>query len=243
MSRLLDTLRKDCKDWISSREELLMNERDLQVKLAKYLEDKSNYRNVHMEYFVPLDMLASSGLKVPKGKGNSWSTPPDFPWHNQMYIDIVVEKDGKFAAVELKYATACIDKKLPVFNKGSYDVLKDEGAYNAVMYNYWKDVRRIEAVTRFDDVVGGVALIVSNAPLYWVHRGKKLARDMFSTHEGHPVAGRPLKWNGACSMESSHPAFNLDGKYTCVWEDTKIHSHYDAEEEKYFRYMMTVVEK
>ena len=73
----------------------MRNEREMQVRLAlhlMHLKKTGHYDNVHVEYPVPLQVLKKFYPNV--GKQN------EFPWKNDIYIDIVVEKDGQFAAVE-----------------------------------------------------------------------------------------------------------------------------------------------
>lgn len=248
MSVLLNTLKKDCKDWILSIKKAFVNEYDMQVKLAKYLTKTKNYDVVQMEYFVPAEMFEDENVEMPN-RGR-WEKKENFPWDKQMHLDIVVEKKGKFAAVELKYAAAiaCKKKKRRVFGEAAteeYAVNTSRGAYNAVMYKYWKDVRRIEAVSDFEKVVGGVALIVSNDHLYWDKKDPELARAMFSTHDGRTVGGELLEWKGSGNMKKSYPAFYLDSKYLCRWEpkETKGPKANARTTGLPFRYMMTVVGK
>ena len=250
MNGLLGTLEQDCRDWISKFNEILMNERHMQVELAIYLKKTKHYDKVHVEYAVPLEMLEARGIEVPKYRNKRWTTPASFPWHNQMYIDIMVEKDGKFAAVELKYATTTINKDLKVFNEETpkdIKIIKPKGAQDSVMYHYWKDVRRIEALTRFPKVVGGVALIVANDSMYWNKPEGEPVYSCFSTHEKHKVGG-DLKWGKTkegkkCEMSTSHPAFILDGSYTCQWaEATKIPAQALKSGEP-FRFMINRISK
>ncbi|MDE7102985.1 MAG: hypothetical protein K2O46_01885 [Bacteroidales bacterium] len=240
---MLKTLKQDCENWISNFEELLMNERHMQVELADYLRNTEHYDKVYVEYAVPLAMLEKRGFEVSqkvKGKKNDWTKPVNFPWHNQMYIDIMVEKAGEFAAVELKYGTTLIDQNLTVFDEGfpnGVEIVKHQGAQDIVMYGYWKDVRRIEALTNFPKMVGGVALIVSNDSMYWNEPAGQPAYLPFSTHEGHTVGGE-LLWT--CKTSNGCPSFKLDGTYNCRWEDTKIPAH-ARKDHAPFRYMLSVI--
>ncbi|MDE6112423.1 MAG: hypothetical protein K2G46_03275 [Bacteroidales bacterium] len=240
---MIKTLRPDCENWISDFGELLRNERHMQVELADYLRKTEHYDKVYVEYAVPLAMLEKRGFEVSqkvKGKKNDWTKPVDFPWHNQMRIDIVVKKGEEFAAVELKYATTLIDKKLTAFEEAlpkGVEIVKHQGAQDIVMYGYWKDVRRIEALTNFPKMVGGVALIVTNDSMYWNKPAKKPAYEPFSTHEGHTVGGK-LVWT--CATSNGCPSFKLDGAYYCHWKDTKIPFR-ARKDNAPFRYMLSLI--
>lgn len=239
---MLKTLNKDCGNWISNFGELIMNERHMQVELADYLRNTGHYDKVYVEYIVPIDMVRSRGIKVPnKNNPPKPNVPSDFPWYNQMRIDIMVEKDGKFAVVELKYATTYIDKALTVFGESlpkGIEIIKYQGAQDIVMYGYWKDVRRIEALTTFPKMIGGVALMVANDSFYWTKPERTPAYRPFSTHEGHTVGGN-LIWTGGTSK--SAPSFKLNGTYTCHWQDTRIPARARNKNNDPFRYMVSVI--
>lgn len=237
---MLKTLNQDCGNWISNFGELIMNERHMQVELADYLRKTGHYDKVYVEYIVPLKMLGAQNFPIPQYQNNKWTMPMAFPWHNQMRIDIMVEKDGKFAAVELKYATAYIDKVLTVFGQSlpkGIEIIKYQGAQDLVMYGYWKDVRRIEALKSFPNVVGGVALIVANDSVYWTKPAGKPAYLPFSTHEGNTVC-KNLIWT--CATSKSAPSFKLNGTYTCHWKDTQIPFR-ARKDNAPFRYMLSVI--
>lgn len=254
---MIDKLKQDCEDWISSLTEVMRNEREMQVRLAMYLKEKGHYDNVHVEYPVPLQVLKKFYPNV--GKQN------EFPWKNDIYIDIVVEKDGQFAAVELKYATRAISQQPEVFCmnlkafaqnfnlKNQIKIIKNQEASNLTMYNYWKDVHRIEALTHIPKVIGGVAIILTNNKLYWEKPKHNPAYSNFSTAEGRTVKEK-MTWNTKNNGEDvskeisgGHPNFQIDGSYECHWDDTKITvkdaqgNSLEKKSPDWFRYMITEV--
>lgn len=244
---LLNILENDCRQWAGQDlKELLLNERDMQVRLTMYLEKTQHYDKVYTEYIVPLEMLGNQKFVVPTSLGhNQWTKPVDFPWPSQMRIDIVVKKDGKFAAVELKYATVKIEEPVDVFGLNTpkdKEIVKDQGASNIVMYNYWKDVRRIEALTHFPKVEGGVALIIDNDRIYWQKAAQVSGYTPFATDEGHKVGPGILQWGPSIgqNIRGEHPAFKLDKSYTCKWADTSIPDRTKRGDEP-FRYMLNVI--
>ena len=258
MKGLLDTLEQDCRDWISSYQQLFMNECDMQLKLSNYLASRQDhYDKVHVEYAVPLKSLADVSstsfvlTKLGVSEIEEIENEEDAenmenaeeakkskdPLEANVYIDIVVEKDGKFAAVELKYATSLIEEKLPVFEKDKegitkYDVIKNTGGQNNKRYDYWYDVCRIEALTRFPNVEGGIALMVTNDSAYWkpFNQDKKPDYADFSIHKNEdnlcPAITGPgrLDWQRKTKSQgkSTRPAFVLDGSYGHEWKDTQI---------------------
>ena len=257
---MIDELKKDCIKWISRLTEVMRNEREMQVRLAMYLKENRYYDNVFVEYTVPLQLLAEHNFEVPsKSEDDTWTTPENFPWHNQMYFDVMVEKDGRFAAVELKYATRAISVQPGVFYQpvpANIKIIKNQEASNLTMYNYWKDVHRIEALTHIPKVIGGVAIILTNNKLYWEQPRQTPAPPAyseFSTHHDREVIPGLLEWGTNKGEKISdyilktHPNFSIDGSYKCHWDYTKI-TVKDAQGESLekkspdlFRYMITEV--
>lgn len=240
---MINELRQDCEDWISDLTEVMRNEREMQVRLAVYLKEKGHYDNVHVEYPVPLQVLKKFYPNV--GKQN------EFPWQNDIYVDIVVEKDGQFVAVELKYATRAISVQPGVFYQlvlANIKIIKNQEASNITMYNYWKDVHRIEALTHIPKVIGGVAIILTNNKLYWEKPKHNPAYSNFSTAEGRTVKEK-MTWNTKNNGEDvskeisgGHPNFQIDGSYKCHWEDTSIlGGNISHKSPDWFRYMITEV--
>lgn len=246
---MINELMQDCKDWISDLTEVMRNEREMQVRLAMYLKETGHYDNVHVEYTVPLQLLAEHNFEVPsKSEDDIWTTPENFPWHNQMYFDVMVEKDGRFAAVELKYATTYIKPQPLVFGEevpNGVEIIKHQGAQNLVMYNYRKDIRRIEALKVFSNVIGGIALILTNDPIYWTKPYSSSGYFAFSTHEGNIVGPGDLKWgdNIGDTINGTHPNFVLDSGYNSNWNDVLNSKHNENTNLVGFRYLISVVSK
>lgn len=245
---MIDELKKDCIKWISRLTEVMRNEREMQVRLAMYLKENRYYDNVFVEYPLPLQVLKKFYPNV--GKQN------EFPWKNDIYVDIVVEKDGQFVAVELKYATRAISVQPGVFYQpvpANIKIIKNQEASNLTMYNYWKDVHRIEALTHIPKVIGGVAIILTNNKLYWEQPKHNPAYSNFSTAEGRTVKEK-MTWNTKNNGEDvskeisgGHPNFQIDGSYECHWDDTKITvkdtqgNSLEKKSPDWFRYMITEV--
>ncbi len=246
---LLALLKAEILAWIEQNESLLTNERDMQVKLAKFLELNRNFDEVFTEYRVPLSELKARGIPVEPNPRMARELAPNplFPWNNQMSVDIVVEKDGLFAAVELKYATRPVDGVETLFGEPMLTeakILKNQAASNLTMYNYWKDVRRIEMLSAiYANVVGGFALIIANSHDYWCAPTGEAKYLNFSLHEGNTVGGGLLAWNGIPSpvIVKAYPPFTMTGSYRCHWSDTCIPLRADNGDR--FRYLITEITK
>lgn len=253
MKQILKTLVADVGNYAGNLSSILMNERDLQVQLAIYLDslhdgNVKHYDEVMIEYAIPIQELGISGSTKQKTTKNV-----DFPWTNNIYVDIVVRKGEEYAAIELKYATKELAKPIskrfgePMVSKAA--IIKNQGATDLVMYNYCKDIRRIERLTnRYRNFVGGVALIISNDHLCWTRSENNPAYMAFSLHEGNVIGPGLLSWRPGFSAKivKSHPDFRIYGQYVCQWPDTAIPDRTkpipaDPQGNK-FRYMVMVVD-
>lgn len=244
---LLQALARDVVEWLSLQTHFFTNERDLQVKLAMFLEQKRWYDMVDTEYRVPLEEMQARGFDVPMRKSESHEYL-HFPWHNQISVDIMVEKDGRFALVELKYATRALAQQPPIFGLRMLTdakILKNQAATNLTMYNYWKDVRRIEAISEAfgEKIEGGLALIVSNSHDLWQTPQQGALYAPFSTHEGCEFAAGMHNWpeGVAESVKEEHPDFLTRNSYLCRWHDTAIEER--AKGGDRFRYMIQIINK
>ena len=244
--------------FLVSAERYFSNERDIQVRLANWLQlQKDNQGNpfyglVDTEYGVPLSALSEKleCIEFPKKQGSSWTVPESFPWHNNLSIDLVVCKDGRWVAIELKYATRRIDADGYVFgeNIGKQGALANQATANLAMYAYWKDVRRLEVICkRFRNVAGGLAIMVSNNSDCWNKPNENSLYTDFSMHVenemAHKVGGRVLRWKDGTSdtVSEGHPSFLLEGIYPCRWIDTGIKAL--TKSGKQFKYMITNISK
>ena len=254
---LLHTLVDDLRAFSGGLDRVLTNERDFQVRLAIYLhnllqEPHGHYDFVEVEYAIPITELGYCKKSRKKSEvADVQVIPKHFPWANDIYSDIVVGKNGKYAIVELKYATRIFDKSLHTSTrfgqKTETDIIKTQGARDIVMYNYCKDIRRIEHLSeKYENLEGGVALLITNNHLYWNRpKSEEVAYRMFSTHEGNVVNRVEWKEKFSPTVVSSHPGFTMTGTYVFRWNDTLWDkTGGDVKKEKAgckFRYLLTVV--
>lgn len=252
-SRLMADLKRDL-DCFFSKEAcenhcsptVFGSEADIQVRLVGYLKSLGNYNGVMVEYKLPKEIyetrLSNLGFIIPS---------PIYPWHNHIRIDIVVEKDGEFALIELKYATAFLQGQNLFGEKINYKYLTNHDASNLIMYNFWKDVRRIEMSSLvFKNIVGGFAILVTNNDTFINQPQPTAAYKEFSTYNGRTVgeinSSVLLDWNQSNrkikeTIRKNYPEFIIDGLYTCDWKPTCLRSA--KERNGNFDYLMIEVNK
>lgn len=220
MDALLESLYEDVTDFITSYDELIYSEVDLQLQLAVALMNKPDrYDDVFAEYFVPSAKVEPHGYK----KGCD------------IYLDIVVRRGKKFAAVELKYPTDELTVKnhrseVPHFRFGDalkdpeIRLLKNHSAHDIRSYDFWEDVHRIEVVrTAYaHKVVGGLAVMVTNDPYYIKGPTKKGAiHTNFSTADGRVAKGE-LAWIGESATSDKRRNITLKGEYPVKWHKDEM---------------------
>lgn len=240
-SQLMELLRNDIENFLATNTSLFFNERDIQVTLSLYLIDSKNYDEVDMEYSVPREELEERGVDFETGK---------FPWRNNMSVDIVVKKGDEYVPIELKYATRSVDKEILRFGEKMLSdalIIKNQAASNLIMYNYWKDVRRLETLCGlFHHIAGGIALIITNNSTFWNKPHEDSNYVAFAMSDGRTMTSGLKEWGKDTSPEivKTHPSFNLIGTYLCNWHDTVIDACTDkGSKTATFRYLIQKIKK
>lgn len=208
MNTLLSQIKEDVTAWLGRAATLFANERHQQVELASYLRLSGHYDEIVTEYFVPGEELK-----------------PGYAWDSELRLDIVVRRSGEYAAVELKYKTRVITGPIVRFGENlgdrPYTVVKSHGAQDLGMYDFWKDVRRLELVkSRFANVVGGIALFMTNDPYY--RKGPKADAACAGFSMAGGTHGRSRNWTRDTSTTKGHPPFTLDSEYALNWSGCLI---------------------
>lgn len=222
MSRLVDVVKDDVSAFLKSNQELLFNERDLQMHLALWLKASQNqYDDVDIEYYVPNSEL--------EGYGDLWD--------NELRIDIVVRKESEYVPIELKYKTKGVNRQISRFGiKLSKEVLvvKNQGAQNLGMYGFWKDVKRIELLRqRFDNILNGLAVFVTNDEMYV--NGSKESSDNYPMNISEGKHSIHKYWQKLESkLAESNPRFDVETEYSIHWESNIIN------EEKFYHTILTI---
>lgn len=217
-NNLFQQVHTDVVQFLSGESVLFSNESDLQLRLSYCLKHSGHYDRVEVEYYVPFQELQRLNPSLNR---------TNFPWGSDLYIDIVVEKDGQFVPIELKYPTMDI---WVAFTRFGVDVQahvpmpKKDGAQNIHRYNYWKDVRRIEALRQAygPTIVGGLAIMVTNDPSYQSNpTNPDVGYANFSIKNGRTVnqpQNRNMRWQNGVSVANNHLDFQIDGSYSIHWQ-------------------------
>lgn len=108
----------------------------------------------------------------------------------RMYLDIWIRNQE--TAIELKYLSRKLESKY-----GSEQfTLREQGAQDLIRYDFLKDIARIESVAQSSVAKRGLAILLTNDPLYWDRRRLRRANAIdinFHVHEGRAVTGE-LAW-------------------------------------------------
>ena len=204
MANLIEIVQQDVFAFLESNNELLFNERDFQMHLATWLRNSANhYDDVDVEYYVP------------------WQKLDDYIWKSELRLDIVVKKDGEYCPVELKYKTKKVERQISRFDEilDKVVVIKNQGAQDLGMYDFWKDVRRVELVrNRFKNVKGGLAVFVTNDPLYTKKSRENSNNFLFNMDEGkHSAIKHWQNEDSACAKMKSYKSFEVEKEYSIKW--------------------------
>ncbi len=208
MATLIEIVRNDVCAFLESNEELLFNERDFQMHLATWLRNSANrYDDVDVEYYVPRQELEN------------------YIWESELRLDIVVKKEGEYCPVELKYKTRKVERKISRFDEdltGDVVVMKNQGAQDLGMYDFWKDVRRVELVrNRFERVKGGLAVFVTNDNAYT--KASKTTSNNYLLNMNEGVHSTQKHWaNPESTCAKTHPNFEVEREYSIEWRTREI---------------------
>lgn len=173
-------------------------------------------------------------------------TMPDYPVRlmhqlpheeRSMYLDVWLPADG--TAIQLRHAT----RKLELDWDEESFALKAHGAQDITRYDFLRDVQRLEyTVASLDTCKVGLAILLTNDPLYWKSPYRTGTVDAaFRIHEGRELT-EELAWAphaGAGTTRGREAPIRLEGSYTMHWRD-----YSKFEEEKYgeFRYLAVAVQ-
>lgn len=209
MATLVDLVRNDVCAFLKSNNELLFNERDFQMHLATWLRNSdNNYDDVDVEYYVPSQVL------------------DNYIWKSELRLDIVVKKDGEYCPVELKYKTKKVERNISRFDEDLTDdvvVMKNQGAQDLGMYDFWKDVRRVELVrNRFQRVKGGLAVFVTNDEFY-TKGSKETSNNYLFNMSAGKAHSRQKHWaNPESTCAKTHPNFEVEKAYSIEWHNKLV---------------------
>lgn len=190
-----------------------LRELDIQIYIANHLINTRLFDRVFLEYHIASEMVIN------------------FPWPetNNVYIDIVVEHNGIYYPIEIKYKTVHQILPLNIFGLNQNINLGQHGAQNIGCYDFWKDVKRIEIFEQtFQNVNRGLVLFVSNDLTYKnPPLNENVGYAQFSIHNNRHIAENSfLNWNGNLAVANRRPGFIVSYAYNIVWNILPIEQHY-----------------
>lgn len=150
---------------VAEKREPFFGEGEFKSSLAHFLNKSDHGYNVFTEYAVrkkDLEGYSANNCLPTERSLDSWLG-------NVIYIDLVLEKDGKYIAIELKYKHKTDTFDFTRFGCSSVGkhTFTNHGAHNDNLYAYWKDVKRLELIrSRFSNVVAGMAIFLTNEECY-----------------------------------------------------------------------------
>lgn len=209
MESLVDLIYNDTITFLKSNNELLFNERDFQIHLATWLRNSPNrYDDVDVEYYVP------------------WQELENYVWKSELKLDIVVKKSEEYCPIELKYKTKKVERQISRFDETLNEkvaVMKNQGAQDLGMYDFWKDVRRVELVrNRFKRVKNGLVVFVTNDILY-TKGSKSTSNNYLFGMVGDVTFTTKKHWaNPKSTCAKTHPDFEVEQGYNIEWNQKII---------------------
>ena len=91
------------------------------------------------------------------------------------------------------------------------------------MYDFWKDVRRVELVrNRFERVKGGLAVFVTNDGFYTKGSKESSNNYLFSMSAGKAHSKQKYWAKPESTCAKTHPNFDVEKEYTIDWYDKVV---------------------
>lgn len=188
-----------------------IRENDVQLYLANYFRQTNQFGKIFIEYHVPS------------------STIPGYLWtdRNEIFIDIVLEKEGLFYPIEIKYKTTIQELPYTLFGQNVNLQLEHHGAKTNTCYDFWKDVKRVELFSdNFQNVRRGISIFLTNDSTYWELPHRPNAGYVpFSIHHGKQIQAYTfLNW-GKNLAPTGRPNFSIQNDYNCFWSPMPLNQH------------------
>jgi hypothetical protein len=208
-----DEIIKMIEHHMLNRTTYFTREQDIQIFLACAFEASLTFDQVYLEYHIPAGLI------------------PNYPWtdSNNIYIDIVLLKDGCYYPIEIKYKTKSQAILHQIFGGNQQLILGHHGAQNIGCYDFWKDIKRLELYeSTFQNVEQGIMLFVSNDETYLnPPLNLNAGYAQFSIHEHKLVAPNEiLDWNRPLAISQNRPPIQLDREYSISWSPMQLENHF-----------------
>ncbi len=187
----------ELKSYLKSISLVFRNEKEFRDDMSAYFQ-RLGYI-VHVEYSVPLSDEVDSFI----------------------FVDLVLEKDGVFFPIELKYKTKQLsaDYGHNVFDKHFLVEIVTHSANNDNCFLVWKDVQRIEELASRFSIIPGCVVVLTNDSLYWRGPKDNPAYKPVSIEDGKEMSVGPAGFLYKGAKKDDNPLI-LRNKYFLRWEDT-----------------------
>lgn len=180
-----------------TRTEFFTREQEIQIYLANIFENSRFFDRVYLEYHIPAGIINN------------------YPWNdaNNIYVDIVLLKNGIYYPIEIKFKTQSQPIGINVFGANQQIYLGHHGAQNIGCYDFWKDIKRLELYESYsNNIEQGIMLFVSNDSSYrTAPLNINTGYAQFSIHENkHVIINEVLNWNRPLAISQNRPPINLN---------------------------------
>lgn len=241
---LLSEVVKDIHEFFSFPDKsIYCNENDFQMHLAMHLQ-KKDYDDVDVEYYLPDTFIRSL-------HSDHQELIKIYPWISEkkkisVYLDIVVRRGDEYLPIELKYNTTRVDGEMDVLGvrMENIEILRHQGALDFFQYNFWKDVKRVEAIKKraSESIKNGIVLCLTNNTknLTPVNEGTLGQNFCMANSKLH---GQHKYWMGESRAEGylGKVPFEVEKEYRTDWIFTEYHPDGVPERKLPFYYCMVII--
>ena len=162
------------------------------------------------------DFQVSLGIQIGKTMGIPVRLESRPLREEKMYLDIYLPTMR--VAIELKYKTRRLDVEL----YGEQFWLLDQRAHDNGRYDFLADLERLEYVVKKGAVERGIAILLTNDPLYWTRpRLTDTVDAAFQLEDGRVLRGE-LAWRTAGDRGPRETPIALRGSHDLVWRDYAV---------------------
>lgn len=203
------------------------------MHIVQQLWVTGHYNDIFVEYMLPVNIFPAQSRQYLAASNATL-----------MRLDIVVERDGEFVPIELKFKTRQLQNNITLLRFGVPVAgfnLTNQSAQDLGRYDFWRDVKRLEVVksaflavvggvefpavaggVKFPVVAGGIALFVTNDHSYT--RDPRATSNSYNFSLCHGIAWRKKCWlNNKAKTAVGRPNIVMNGQYSVrPWQPSSI---------------------
>jgi len=136
-----------------------------------------------------------------------------------LYLDIYISLEGINYGIELKYKT----KYAQICCEHETFELSEHGAVGNALYDYWKDVQRLEYLIQKKVIHHGYAIFLTNDSAYWKEPKRAANYDSFRIQNKREIKEGKLYWPGnrtpKGATEKRNSPIKVSNNYTISWKE------------------------